>query len=606
MRKIGPMFVVLLLLFGFLLMIEFVMGEFSKPPIDAHSYTSVTEFMDLADSGNVTDVEIKESVVIWMSRGGKLYSLEVNPQVVNNLEFINRLRAKGIRVTVRAPDRPSVWAPMMPMLIMFGIAGIIFLIIISKAAGSGGPLSKLGEMTSSKAKISMPGDKKITFADVAGCDEAKLEVMEIVEFLKNPDKFKKVGARIPKGVLLIGPPGCGKTLLAKAVAGEADVPFFSDSGAGFVEIFVGMGSARVRDLFDKAEVNAPCIVFIDELDAVGRKRNGGFVTGGHEEREQTLDQILVRMDGFSESDKPVIVVGATNRPDILDPALVRAGRFDRKISVDLPDVKGREEILNVHAKTRKLCDDVDLKEVAKQTTLFSGADLATLVNEAALLAGREEKEEISMEHFREARDRTIGGLKKRNSMTEKEKLIVAHHESGHTIVQKTLKNTDPVDKVTIIPRGMSLGATYGIPKEDRRLYFKEYLLDLIAVLLSGRIAEELLEQGVTSGASNDFERATDVARRMVTEFGMSEEMGLICYNPRTESDMFLGGSFGGKNYSPETHKRIDDEVKEIVDGQYAVARKILEDKKALLNRMAAALLEKETLQSAEIDAMMNE
>ncbi len=603
MGRTGPFIVLLLLMAGFLVVVDYLIDGMFKPRVNSDKYQSITEFMNLAENGQVVEVEIRDSILLWKGSDDVTYVIEVNPHVVNNLEFVSKLRDGGVKVTVRAPEAPSIWSYLLGMALVSLVVMVIFIAIMARAlGGGGGHLSKLNEMLSTKAKKSMPGEKKITFDDVAGCDEAKEEVKEIVDFLKNPDKYKKLGAKIPKGVLMVGSPGCGKTLLAKAIAGEADVPFLSESGSGFVEMFVGVGASRARDLFNKAEEVAPCIVFIDEIDAVGKKRSGSVVS--HDEREQTLNQILVRMDGFDESEKPIIVVGATNRPDLLDAALVRAGRFDRKIMIDLPDVKGREGILKIHTKGLKLDGDIDLAEIARNTTQFSGADLASLANEAALLAGRENKEMVSMEHFREARDRIIGGLKKPNHMIEKEKEIIAYHESGHTIVQKTLTNTDPVEKVTIVPRGMSLGATYGTPREDRRLYFKDYLQDLIAVLLSGRIAEEILGKGVTSGASNDFERATEIARRMITEFGMNDDLGPVCYSPRTETQIFLGGDFGAKNYSSDTHKKIDDKITEIIKQQYARAKEVLTAKRAILDKMAAALREKETLNSQEIDVIM--
>lgn len=570
----------------------------------AQSHDSITEFLDALDRGEVEAVEIEtgSNKLKWVTTNSIVYQINAPPGLAGDLDFINNLREKKIEVKITSPA-PSPWSFIFWVLII-GVPIILILRLGSKAGGAGP--NQINNFTSSRAKkFARDKDSKepsITFKDVAGCDRAKEEVKEVIDFLKGPEKFQKLGAKIPKGVLLVGPPGTGKTLLAKAVAGEAGVPFFSGSGSGFVEVFVGVGAARVRDLFAQAAKNAPCVIFIDELDAIGRQRGAGF-GGGHDEREQTLNEILIQMDGF-ESDKTVIVMAATNRPDVLDPALVRPGRFDRQIVINKPDIKGREEILKIHAKNIPLADDISLIDIARATPGFVGADLANLVNEAALIAGRRNKQKVAKVDFEDAKDRVIMGLAQGKIMNQREKRVVAYHEAGHTLAAVILPNTDPVNKVTIIPRGLSLGATHSLPEEDRRLYFKDYLLDEISVLLGGRVAEELLGEGVTNGASNDIERATQLAKAMVCQWGMSD-LGLLLYG-NSKQEIFLGRDFGQvKDYSDETAKLIDMEVKRIVDERYAVAKGILTARRTTLDKLAGKLQEKETLDKEEIDEIIS-
>lgn len=569
----------------------------------AQSHDSITDFLNALDKGEVEAVEIEtgSNKLKWLTTNEIVYQINAPPGLANNLDFINKLREKKIEVKITSPA-PSLW-PYLFWILIIGVP-IILLMRLGSKAGGGGP-NQINKFTASRAKMSLAKNEKgakITFKDVAGCDQAKEEVKEVIDFLREPGKFLKLGAKIPKGVLLVGPPGTGKTLLAKAVAGEAEVPFFSESGSGFIEVFVGVGAARVRDLFLQARKNAPCIVFIDELDAIGRQRGAGF-GGGHDEREQTLNQILIEMDGF-ESDKTVIVMAATNRPDVLDPALVRPGRFDRQIVINKPDLKGREEILKIHAKNIPLDDDINLTDIARATPGFVGADLANLVNEAALIAGRGNKHKVARVDFEDAKDRVIMGLAQGKIMNQREKRVVAHHEAGHTLVAMILPNTDPVNKVTIIPRGLSLGATHSLPEEDRRLYFKDYLLDEISVLLGGRVAEELLGEGVTNGASNDIERATQLAKAMVCQWGMSN-LGLLLYG-NSKQEIFLGRDFGQvKDYSDETAKLIDMEVKRIVDERYTVAKGVLTARRTTLDKLANELQEKETLDKEEIEEIVN-
>jgi cell division protease FtsH len=468
-----------------------------------------------------------------------------------------------------------------------------------QGGGRGGAFS----FGKSKAKILDESNNTVTFADVAGCDEAKEEVAEIVEFLRDPSKFQKLGGRIPRGVLMVGSPGTGKTLLAKAIAGEAKVPFFSISGSDFVEMFVGVGAARVRDMFEQAKKNAPCIVFIDEIDAVGRQRGAGL-GGGNDEREQTLNQLLVEMDGF-EGNAGVIVIAATNRPDVLDPALMRPGRFDRQVVVPLPDIRGREQILLVHMRKVPMASDVKAEIIARGTPGFSGADLANLVNEAALFAARKNKRLVDMDDFEMAKDKIVMGAERRSIvMPEEERRNTAYHESGHAIVAKLLPKTDPVHKVTIIPRGRALGVTMQLPEQDRYSMGREYMLNAIAVLFGGRISEELFMNQMTTGASNDFERATHIARDMVTRYGMSDLLGPMVYG-ENEGEVFLGRSITRTvNMSEETMRKVDAEIRKIIDQQYAVARQLLEDNRDKVEAMAHALLELETIDADQIDDIM--
>jgi cell division protease FtsH len=507
----------------------------------------------------------------------------------------NRLQEKNVSV-IGKPETTSPWATLLyswaPILLMIG-----FWIFIMRQMQSGG--NKALSFGKSRAKLSSSSQKKVTFKDVSGVDEAKEELQEIIEFLKEPQKFQKLGGRIPKGVLLMGPPGTGKTLLARAVAGEANVPFFSISGSDFVEMFVGVGASRVRDLFEQGKKNAPCIVFIDEIDAVGRHRGAGL-GGGHDEREQTLNQLLVEMDGF-ESNEGVILVAATNRPDVLDPALLRPGRFDRRIVVNRPDVKGREGILAVHTKKIPLADDVNIHVLARGTSGFSGADLANLVNEAALNAARYNQKVVRMLDFEFAKDKVLMGSERRSMIiNEEEKKVTAVHEAGHALLAVVLPHADPVHKVTIIPRGMALGVTMQLPVDDKHNYTREYLNDQIAILLGGRIAEEITMKGMTTGAGNDLERSTELARKMVCEWGMSDAMGPLTFGKK-EEQIFLGREIAQhQDYSEDTAIRIDQEIKRFVTTNYDRARNLLEKYRHALDRIAEELLAREVLDADQV------
>jgi cell division protease FtsH len=516
--------------------------------------------------------------------------------------MINTLRSKNIIIEAKPPVKVSWWvqllSSLLPMLLIIGI----WLFMIQQMQGGGNKVMSFGK---SKAKLLGKETPKVTFKDVAGIDEAEEEVEEIIEFLKSPAKFKKLGAKIPRGVLLYGPPGAGKTLLARAIAGEAGVPFFSISGSDFVEMFVGVGASRVRDLFKQAKANSPCIIFMDEIDAVGRHRGAGL-GGGHDEREQTLNQLLVEMDGFDQN-LGIIMIAATNRPDILDPALLRPGRFDRRIVVDRPDILGREDILKVHARGKPWAKDVDIKVVARRTPGFVGSDLANLVNEAALLASRKGKKEIGMEELEAAIDRVIAGPERKSRLiSEKEKEIIAYHESGHALVAKLLPNCDPVHKVSIIPRGnATLGYTLQLPTQDRYLISKLELMDKLSVLLGGRVAEDIVFKDITTGAQNDLERATKLARQMVTEYGMSDSIGPITLG-RKEHQIFLGRDISQeRDYSEEIANKIDKEVSKIIENAYSRAKDILIKNKRKLKKIACNLMEKETLEGKEIDDLLN-
>ena len=491
----------------------------------------------------------------------------------------------------------NIFISWFPMLLLIGVW--VFFMRQMQGGGKGGAFS----FGKSKARLLDESTNNITFADVAGCDEAKEEVSELVDFLRDPTKFQKLGGRIPKGVLLVGNPGTGKTLLAKAIAGEAKVPFFSISGSDFVEMFVGVGAARVRDMFENAKKHSPCIIFIDELDAVGRQRGAGL-GGGNDEREQTLNQMLVEMDGF-EASSGVIVIAATNRPDVLDPALMRPGRFDRQVVVPLPDIRGREQILNVHMRKVPLSPDVKADIIARGTPGMSGADLANLVNEAALFAARGGKRLVDMEDFEKAKDKILMGAERRSMvMNDEEKRNTAYHESGHAVVAKLVPKSDPVHKVTIIPRGRALGLTMQLPEEDRYSYDRVYLMSRIAVLFGGRIAEELFMNQMTTGASNDFERATQMARDMVTRYGMSNALGPMVYG-ENEGEVFLGRSVTThKNVSEATMQKVDAEIRRIIDEQYGLARKLLEENRDKVEAMTAALLDWETIDAEQIDDIM--
>jgi cell division protease FtsH len=504
--------------------------------------------------------------------------------------------AKATTVEIMPAEETSGWVTFFTSIIPFVIILILFFFLLNQAQGGGSRVMNFGK---SKAKLYTDEKKKVRFKDVAGADEEKAELVEVVEFLKDPRKFAELGARIPKGVLLVGPPGTGKTLLARAVAGEAGVPFFSISGSDFVEMFVGVGASRVRDLFENAKKNAPCIIFIDEIDAVGRQRGAGL-GGGHDEREQTLNQLLVEMDGFS-SNEGIIIIAATNRPDILDPALLRPGRFDRQITVDRPDVKGREAVLRVHARNKPLDESVDLKRIAMRTPGFSGADLENLLNEAALVAARQNKKKIDMDDIDEATDRVIAGpAKKSRVISEKERKIVAYHEAGHTIIGVVLDEADMVHKVTIVPRGQAGGYAVMLPKEDRYFMTKPELLDKITGLLGGRVAEEIVFGEVSTGAHNDFQRATNIARKMVTEYGMSEKLGPMQFG-HPQGQVFLGRDLHSEqNYSDAIAYEIDLEIQRIIKECYERAKKILTENRDKLELIAKTLLEVETLDAEQI------
>ncbi len=564
-------------------------------PQDTVSYT---QFMEDAKNGRIRKVDVQGDVLYVTPDAGRPYTL-TSP---GDLWMVSDLMKYGVQVSGKAREEPSllmsIFVSWFPMLLLIGVW--IFFMRQMQGGGRGGAFS----FGKSRARMLDENANQVTFADVAGCDEAKEDVQELVDFLRDPSKFQKLGGRIPRGVLMVGSPGTGKTLLAKAIAGEAKVPFFSISGSDFVEMFVGVGAARVRDMFETAKKHAPCIIFIDEIDAVGRQRGAGL-GGGNDEREQTLNQMLVEMDGF-ESGQGVIVIAATNRPDVLDPALLRPGRFDRQVVVPLPDIRGREQILKVHMRKVPLAPNVDATVLARGTPGFSGADLANLVNEAALFAARRNGRTVDMSDFEKAKDKIIMGAERRSIvMPEEERRNTAYHESGHAIVAKMLPKTDPVHKVTIIPRGRALGVTMQLPESDRYSMDKERLLNTIAVLFGGRVAEELFMNQMTTGASNDFERATAIARDIVTRYGMTEELGPMVY-AENEGEVFLGRSVTKTTHVSEaTMQKVDAEIRRIIDEQYQVARKILEANRDKVEAMAAALLEWETIDADQIDDIIN-
>jgi cell division protease FtsH len=556
-----------------------------------------SQFIDEIKQGRIAKVTIEGRVLKGVKTTGERFTTysPSDPWLVSDL------LKNGVIIEAKPDEEPSllmnIFVSWFPMLLLIGVW--IFFMRQMQGGGRGGAFS----FGKSRARLLDESNNAITFADVAGCEEAKEEVAELVEFLRDPSKFQKLGGRIPRGVLMVGNPGTGKTLLAKAIAGEAKVPFFSISGSDFVEMFVGVGAARVRDMFEQAKKHAPCIVFIDEIDAVGRQRGAGL-GGGNDEREQTLNQLLVEMDGF-ETNSGVIVIAATNRPDVLDPALLRPGRFDRQVVVPLPDIRGREQILQVHMRKVPISPDVKPDIIARGTPGFSGADLANLVNEAALFAARGNKRLVDMDDFERAKDKIIMGAERRSLvMPEQERKNTAYHESGHTVVAKLMTRTDPVHKVTIIPRGRALGVTMQLPQEDRYSMDREQLLQNVAVLFGGRIAEEVFMGQMTTGASNDFERATDLARSMVTRWGMSDALGPMVYG-ENEGEVFLGRSVTvHKNVSETTMQKVDAEIRRIVDQQYALARKIIEDNRDKVEMMAKSLLEWETLDADQINDVM--
>lgn len=570
-----------------------------------------TQFVNKLDKGDLKSLEIQPEQNVYMVSGktksGDDYSSTVLYNNEKDLQKITDTAKKqdGLKFTVKEEEKQSVFVSILTTLIPVLIIALLFIFFLSQAQGGGGG-GRMMNFGKSKAKIYDSNKRRVRFSDVAGADEEKQELIEIVDFLKDNKKFKQMGSRIPKGVLLVGPPGTGKTLLARAVAGEAGAPFFSISGSDFVEMFVGVGASRVRDLFENAKKNAPCIIFIDEIDAVGRQRGAG-VGGGHDEREQTLNQLLVEMDGFGENEG-IIMIAATNRPDILDPALLRPGRFDRQIQVGRPDVKGREAILHVHARNKPLDETVDLKAISQRTPGFSGADLENLLNEASLIAAREGKNKIDMRDIEEATDRVIAGpAKKSRVISEKERNIVAHHEAGHTIIGMVLDEAEVVHKVTIVPRGQAGGYAMMLPKQDRFLMTEPELLDKICGLLGGRVSEDINFGEVSTGASNDFERATQIARSMVTEYGMSKKLGPLQFSSSSGGQVFLGKDMQGEpNYSGQIAYEIDKEVQRIVKEQYERCKQILLEHEEQLKLIAKTLLTEETLVAEQIRSLFNE
>ena len=576
-----------------------VFNNFTNTDGAAGNEIDYSTFLTHVQEGNIAQVEIDDDAIRGQTHGGEVFVT----YAPNDPKLVDDLFTHGVKIKAKKEEETSLLVHLLissfPILLLIGVW--IFFMKQMQGGGRGGAFS----FGKSKARMLTEDKNHVTFEDVAGVDEAKEEVGELVEFLSEPARFQKLGGRIPRGVLMTGNPGTGKTLLARAIAGEAKVPFFTISGSDFVEMFVGVGASRVRDMFDQAKKHAPCIIFIDEIDAVGRQRGAGL-GGGHDEREQTLNQLLVEMDGF-DAGEGVIVIAATNRPDVLDPALLRPGRFDRQVHVPLPDIRGREAILKVHMRKVPLDDDIDPSVIARGTPGFSGADLANLINEAALFAAREERKRVSMEQFEKAKDKVLMGVERRSIvMSEDERKNTAYHESGHTVVAKVLKEfTDPVHKVTIIPRGRALGITMQLPEEDRYSHNRKFLLARIAVLMGGRIAEEIFMDQMTTGASNDFEQATEMAQNMVARWGMSDAMGPRVYGENT-SEVFLGREMAShRNVSPETAEKVEQEISRIIKEQYARARKILEESRDKVEAMAAALLEWETLDSKQVEEIMH-
>jgi cell division protease FtsH len=569
---------------------------FSVPTHAPGDEVIFSDFMAKLDKGEVMKVTIKANHVSAILKDQS----RIRTYTAEYPELVKTLREKDVQIEAKPPDESPwyitflvTWGPFILFL------GLWFFLMRQMQIGGNKALS----FGKSRARMLTEERKKVTFSDVAGIDEAKEEVLEIIEFLKDPRKFQKLGGRIPKGVLIVGPPGTGKTLLAKAIAGEAGVPFFSISGSDFVEMFVGVGASRVRDLFEQGKKHAPCIIFIDEIDAVGRLRGAGL-GGGHDEREQTLNQLLVEMDGF-DTTEGVILIAATNRPDVLDPALLRPGRFDRQVVVNRPDLKGRSEILRVHTKKVPLASDVELDKIARGTPGFSGADLENLVNEAALWAARQNKKEVEFIDFEMAKDKVLMGAERKSMiLSDEEKRITAYHEAGHALMAKLLPGTDPVHKVTIIPRGRALGVTMQLPTDDRHNYSKEFLYNTLAILMGGRVAEELVLHNVTTGAGNDLERATDLARKMVCEWGMSEKLGPLTFG-RKEEEIFLGREIATKrDFSEQVALEIDLEIKRLVSENYDRAKRLLTENMVSLKALAQALLEKEVLDAPEIDQIL--
>jgi len=585
-----------LLFWAIIIIIMVLLFNFFSRPRPTTVERNYSDFISAVENNQVLEVETKGRSITWKDIHGKRFKT----YAPEDPEMIKILREKKIVIHAKKEEESPIWQNILiqwfPMIILIGV----WIFFMRQVQIGGGKALSFGK---SRAKILTKDQSKVTFDNVAGVEEAKEEVQEIIEFLRDPKKFTKLGGRIPKGILLIGAPGTGKTLLAKAIAGEADVPFFSISGSDFVEMFVGVGASRVRDLFLQGKRNAPCIIFIDEIDAVGRHRGAGL-GGGHDEREQTLNQLLVEMDGF-ESNEGVILIAATNRPDVLDPALLRPGRFDRQIVIPIPDVKGREEILKVHTKKTPLADDVDLSLLARGTPGFTGADLENMVNEAALLAARLGKERIDMSDFEQAKDKVLMGVERKSMIIPfEERRITAYHEAGHTLVAKMIPGTDPIHKVTIIPRGRALGITQQLPLDEKHTYPKDYLMNNIAVMMGGRVAEELVLHIQTTGAGNDIERSTELARKMVCEWGMSERLGPLTFGKK-EEEIFLGREFARhRDYSEETARLIDNEVRSIVNQGYEKAKDIIQQNLEILHRLANTLLEKEVLDGRQIDLII--
>ncbi len=581
---------------GIIILIMIFLFNFFNKPRPTTFEKNYSEFISSVEQNRVVEVQAKGRNLTWRDVDGKRYKT----YAPEDPEMIRLLRDKHVSIIAKKEEEIPLWQNILfswfPMILVVGV----LLFFLRQVQIGGGKALSFGK---SRAKVLTKDVHHVTFENVAGIEEAKEELQEIISFLRDPKKFTKLGGRIPKGVLLIGAPGTGKTLLARAIAGEADVPFFSISGSDFVEMFVGVGASRVRDLFLQGKRNAPCIIFIDEIDAVGRHRGAGL-GGGHDEREQTLNQLLVEMDGF-ESNEGVILIAATNRPDVLDPALLRPGRFDRQVVVPVPDIKGREEILKVHSKRTPMSVDVDHVVLARGTPGFTGADLENLVNEAALLAARLGKERVEMVDFEQAKDKVLMGVERRSMIiTLEERRITAYHEAGHTLVAKMIPGTDPIHKVTIIPRGRALGLTQQLPIDEKHTYPKDYLLNNIAIMMGGRAAEELVLIHQTTGAGNDIERSTEIARKMVCEWGMSDKLGPLAFGQKDEQ-IFLGREFAQhRDYSEETAQLIDSEIRSIVTGSYEKAKNILQQNLTALHQLASALLEKEVLDGNQIDTIL--
>lgn len=603
LRNLGMYLVIFLFIIGMIL----VNKNFSSstPQTTDYVYSDMISQINGDKVESITlqrDADVSDSgTAVVNLKDGKSYKVTIS-SVSSFVDTVNPAVEKGLKLTTQAPSKAGNMFSIIATIVSIVVVIALFFFLFQQMQGGGGG-GKVMNFGKAKAKMQNPGDKKVTFKDVAGLEEEKAEIEEIVDFLKQPKKFVDLGARIPKGILMVGPPGTGKTLLAKAISGEANVPFFSISGSDFVEMFVGVGASRVRDLFEQAKKSAPCIVFIDEIDAVGRQRGAGL-GGGHDEREQTLNQLLVEMDGFG-ANEGIIMIAATNRPDILDPALLRPGRFDRQIVVDRPDIKGRQEILKVHVKGKPIGQDVELNVIAQRTPGFTGADLSNLVNEAALMTARKNKKVINMPEMEEAAERVIMGPERKSRViSDKEKRLTAYHEGGHTVVGMLLDNTDPVHKVTIIPRGRAGGYTLSLPKEDRYYATRSEMLDELKVLLGGRVAEALVLKEISSGASNDLQRATTLARQMICEYGMSENIGPVTFGHR-QDQVFLGRDIArDKDYSEEVAAEIDKEVRSFIEDAYAATEKLLSDNIDKLHVIAEALIERETLEADEISELI--